>query len=320
MVEQFDSLSEKMIGTLQKSLRLIRQSLKLGVQEFADLIGVTRQTVNNLESQKSQMSVTQFVAICSAIDHYTSKSSQLRQIIYQFLQLDNDADNVFLHIDSSANIPLSKRWFALFEDDVEDGGFNEISWKSLAFTGNEAVCDFKYLAENCRIFADDTALSHPLFERASKPLLDLLKGNGKTIIVPYRVVEIVCGRGEYELRSETGTHCLKQMKQRGILDVRGEKNDGNAANTLVSVFARFKSKYKLALFTQSKKLANQILNLNKTAMEGFDILVYFLDKNGEFRPWDTYDGLFDADCLNDFNDPEMPMDDNADGLFGWDTI
>lgn len=326
MVEQFDVLSERMISTLQSSLRLIRQSIKLGVQEFADLIGVTRQTVNNLESQKSQMSVTQFVAICSAIDHYTANSPQLRQIVYQFLQLDNDTDNIFLRIDRSTNIPLSNRWFALFENNIENNGSDKTLTKSVVLTkfNDGIVCDFKYLVENCRIFLDDTALSDPLFEKAAEPLFKLVENNDGAIIVPSTAVNIVCGYGEHEyLRSEIGIHLLQKMKRRGILEVRGdEKNDGNVAATLISVFAKYKCRYKLALFTQNEDLANQILNLNGNAIGGFDILVYRSNQNGEFKSWSNNDSLLDADSFDDLEDLEMSVDnnDNIEEFVGWDTI
>ncbi len=325
MVDQFDFLSEKMINTLQKSLRLIRQSLKLGVQEFADLIGVTRQTVNNLESQKSQMSVTQFVAICSAIDYYTANSPQLRQIVYQFLQLDNDANNVFLRVDGSTNAPLSKRWFMLFENDVENNKSNLASKELTALTEDNggAVCDFKFLVENCRIFLDDTILSDPLFESAANPLFEMAERNNTVIIVPFKAAEIVCGKnGNEHMRSEIGTRLLEQMKHRKILEVRGEKNDSNVAATLVSVFAKFKCQYRLALFTQDEPLANQILNLNGNAIGGFDISVYRLNQKGEFKSWSSIDGTLDIDSMDYFNDLETPTGESVstEKFIGWDTI
>ena len=44
---------------MQVSLKQIRQVLGFGVQEFGDLIGLTRQTINNLETQKNKMSSIQ---------------------------------------------------------------------------------------------------------------------------------------------------------------------------------------------------------------------------------------------------------------------
>ena len=54
---------------MQVSLKQIRQVLGFGVQEFGDLIGLTRQTINNLETQKNKMSSIQYIAICAAVSY-----------------------------------------------------------------------------------------------------------------------------------------------------------------------------------------------------------------------------------------------------------
>lgn len=337
MVEQFDVLSEKMISSLQKSLRLIRQSLELGVQEFADLIGVTRQTVNNLETQKSQMNVTQFVAICSVIDYYTANKPQLRRIVYQFLQIDNDADNVFARVIESTDVPLLKRWFALFEDDLEDEVTKTLQGQSDLINADSddrvfersIECDFKYLVKNYRIFFDDTVLMHPMFESFAEPLLSLIEANGGSVIVPYKVVEFIYGYDRNgSKRSEVGSHLLAQLNRRKILEVRGDKNDSNVAATLISVFAKFKSKYKLALFTQDEGLANQILSLNGNIIGGFDVSVYRLEPDGSFKSWNSSENLSDVVDIDDM-DNMVSLDnfistdviqDDTDRFCGWDSI
>lgn len=48
-------LKIEMIDALQISLRVIRQLLGLSAQKLGELIGLTRQTINNLQLGKNQM-------------------------------------------------------------------------------------------------------------------------------------------------------------------------------------------------------------------------------------------------------------------------
>ena len=61
MIDFYFQLRQQMIDTMQNSLKQVRQVLGFGVQEFSDIVGLTRQTVNNLENRKNKMSATQYV-------------------------------------------------------------------------------------------------------------------------------------------------------------------------------------------------------------------------------------------------------------------
>ena len=55
---------------LQKYLSLLRTTANWSVQEFADMLGVTRQTINNLEKKDPiKMSKVQYLAIRSLFTH-----------------------------------------------------------------------------------------------------------------------------------------------------------------------------------------------------------------------------------------------------------
>ena len=70
MIDFYYQLRQRMIGIMQTSLKQIRQVLGFGVQEFGDLMGLTRQTINNIETKKNTMSSIQYIAICAVIDNY----------------------------------------------------------------------------------------------------------------------------------------------------------------------------------------------------------------------------------------------------------
>ena len=72
------------ISRLQNNLPLLRSSANWSVSEFADLLGVTRQTVNNLEKKDPiKMSKIQYLAIRSLFSYEVEKGNTiLGQLLY----------------------------------------------------------------------------------------------------------------------------------------------------------------------------------------------------------------------------------------------
>lgn len=56
------------IVRMQKNLLLIRRAVGWTAEEFGDRIGVTRQTINNIESGRNKLSKTQYIAMRSVLD------------------------------------------------------------------------------------------------------------------------------------------------------------------------------------------------------------------------------------------------------------
>ena len=56
------------INRFQNILPLVRGSLGWSAEELGDRIGVTRQTINNIERKKTPLSKTQYIAMRSVID------------------------------------------------------------------------------------------------------------------------------------------------------------------------------------------------------------------------------------------------------------
>lgn len=67
-----DAINEKLrILRMQENLYLLRASLGLSGKDFGELIGVTRQTINNIENGRNKLSKTQYLAIRYAMEHYS---------------------------------------------------------------------------------------------------------------------------------------------------------------------------------------------------------------------------------------------------------
>lgn len=62
------NMSEENITNLQENLTLIRRAAGWSVNEFADILGVTRQTIFNLETCRHKMSKTQYIAITAVFN------------------------------------------------------------------------------------------------------------------------------------------------------------------------------------------------------------------------------------------------------------
>ena len=116
MIDFYYQLRQRMVETMQVSLKQIRQVLGFGVQEFGDLIGLTRQTINNLETQKNKMSSIQYIAICAVIDNCLKDKPELLPILSTILCSNEDENhgNIFETIENGS---LLKKWFLCFPDE-----------------------------------------------------------------------------------------------------------------------------------------------------------------------------------------------------------
>ena len=60
---------ERELVNLQDNRSLIRTAGGWSTEQFGDMIGVTKQTISNLENRKTTLSKTQYIAIRSVLDY-----------------------------------------------------------------------------------------------------------------------------------------------------------------------------------------------------------------------------------------------------------
>lgn len=321
MIDFYYQLRQKMIDIMQASLKQIRQVLGFGVQEFGDLMGLTRQTINNLETQKNKMSSIQYIAVCAVIDNYVKDKPELLHVLSTILcsNEDGNAINIFSNIENGS---LLKKWFMCFPDESKIFGFLSDTTSALV---NE---DFNNIAENYRVFLDQTVLFEDDFSNAIQPLALSLKKSGNKFIIPLKVIEAI----QHQLMSsnendvylaKNGMKLLMGMQNENLVDIRGEKSDVNIISTFVSVFAKFKCVNRLAIITCDANLAEQILALNNDAIGGFNILVLKYSKDNGFQKWeqeDLFDEKIEQSILMNNNAEIETKDSSIVGLEGWETI
>lgn len=56
------------IERLQDNMLLLRRAVGWSAEEFGERIGVTRQTINNLEAKRNKLNKTQYIAIRAVLD------------------------------------------------------------------------------------------------------------------------------------------------------------------------------------------------------------------------------------------------------------
>lgn len=75
----------KDIENMQNKVKLIRQTLEIRIQDFAELVGVSRQTIYNIENHRKALTQTQYLAICTIINLSIKEQPEKRQIISTIL-------------------------------------------------------------------------------------------------------------------------------------------------------------------------------------------------------------------------------------------
>lgn len=89
-----DKYNEIMVSRLQEHLSLIRKVAGWTTEKLGVRVGVTKQTISNLEHKKTVMTLTQYIAIRSVLDYEVQSSTEnlaLAQVVEILL---NQVDSV----------------------------------------------------------------------------------------------------------------------------------------------------------------------------------------------------------------------------------
>lgn len=319
MIDFYFELRQRMIETMQNSLKQVRQILGFGVQEFGDIVGLTRQTINNLESNKNKMSTIQYVAICAVIDQCTKDKSELFHVISTILSTNDRVEDAQLFSDIENN-SLLKKWFLCFPDESKITG---LLHEQSNIINQE---NFKVIENNYKIFLDETTLCKEGFGEWVQQVAKAMSQENNKFLVPLKVVESIQGKiissepltVEYAQR---GLNLLMRMQEQNIVEIRGEKSDVNIISTFVSVFAKFKCVNRLALLTENEKLAKQVMALNNNDIGGFNILVTKFDKEIGLIKWQEDEDTEENTEINSHETEELkPINNFTEMLKGWESI
>ena len=98
------------IERLQENLLLIRRTVGWTAEEFGECIGVTRQTINNLEAKRNKLTKTQYIAIRAILDAEMAQSPDDTEMLRYLLELPETLEFIkkrgfLIKLDSNGSNP-----------------------------------------------------------------------------------------------------------------------------------------------------------------------------------------------------------------------
>lgn len=279
MIDVLWEARQKIIENFQLSMRSLRLLMGYSIAELAEYVGVTRQTINNLETGKSKMTAMQFLSLAAVVDNYISSNGDMYQAIEAILD-GNGKKTAGVYDTSFSGFSLLRRWFLLF-----DGALG-LELSAAANNGDlPDEANIQKLVRGYKIFLDDTALCAEKAEKFIASLVDHLNGANEKLIIPFRAIEQVQEYVQNAARSQHAVQALKLvnwMQQKKIAEIRGEESDSALHDTILSVFAKFRSLHRLCLITQDRTFANEVLWLNTPDNhQGFNIVAGSINEDGK---------------------------------------
>lgn len=128
----------------------------------------------------------------------------------------------------------------------------------------------QYIKEGYRIFIDTCSLLCEMAPSFWQNIIPYLEKYNSKVIIPNKCIEELykhqdnTNNPELAKQANKSLGLIKKMLESGYVDIRGEQSDSFADNVFLAVFTKFRMNYKLLLITQDKKLAEDIIALNKS--------------------------------------------------------
>lgn len=333
MIDVFLLNRERMINSMQSSLKVVRQICGWSAQELGEYIGVTRQTINNIENQKTSMSATQYVALCAVLDKKVKEEPHIMQTVVAVLsgndrsnkqkenQFFNNDDGVILEDGLLGNIDNNttflEKWFL---------SFPKVKFNTELLNNGEVFNEkgLITIAKHYKVFVNADTLGHTKAEEFFDKFTLLLKEFNNKIIVPLRVIKlmqdnILSFNSDVYIPAKRGLNLLAKLQAKGVIDIRGEASDNAVNNLIQSVFAKHRTTYRLLLLTQNEELAEDILTLNNSkTIKGYPIVAGKLNDDGileEFNDFSLEDLEIEEDSIDViYNDISDVIDESEDEI------
>lgn len=149
-----------------------------------------------------------------------------------------------------------------------------------------------------KIFMDTCSILHSAADKFWKNIVPLLEQYGNKIIIQRRVIEELqkheanLQKPDLAKNSTRSLNIIQQLRKAGLIELRGEESDNFADHVFLVVFSKFRMTHKLLLITEDKKLAMDIIALNKNrSVKANDVNVRRINQYGYLSgfTWRTED-------------------------------
>lgn len=261
---------------LQRNLRKIRSICEWSVNDFANVLGLTRQTINNLEMDRTSLTPTQFLSIAAMIERRCQNSPELFDYLnICFAQFPHKLDSLSVK-DNGKYIKLQDAWFSTFPKQFP------LSTKS-----TETACSIESMDLMEKISNSYKIILCPDVLLAEEGVLcveelgTLCQASNNPIILPATSLQEI----EHLLYCKTLEKLNLWNKENKIKYV-GEENDPPLAELIISKILKFKTSFKLCIITDNQALAADIQKVDSLqTISGHKILIIKINKKGYLELW-----------------------------------
>ena len=255
MMNKKISFQTTLLDFLQQHLRQIRSICNWSGSEMAEILGVSRQTVSNIETCKTKLQPSLYLAIGAMLEKRCRQSPILKEYL----------DVCFTRFPSSLSNPgdgpvtadtLTEHWFSTFLKQFSKTV--TVYEPSGILLSNDLMLS---ICRNCKILLCHGILLHEHRLACVEELCKMARQQGNSPILPYRSFR--------EMEAQLSHDCAQRIQRlvdTKLLLVYGRNDDPPLNMLAVKLFFSLSKKYRLAFITDDGNFANdlQLLNSLKT--------------------------------------------------------
>lgn len=244
-----NSTRREMLATLSRMLMPARKILGISRAELAKLSGLPENIIASAEDGTAPFREEHYLAIAAVLDSESfTAGGNLCNAVARLMAPEESQPGAY---DDDDEFVLVRRWLdASYDDDSE-------SCEGRVLTDRE----LEILAGECRIFADSTAISDENFPALMSRLAPFLKESGRRVIIPHSAVkelnEYPDDENDEGLSASDILTRIERFRREGLIEIRGNDDDGATSETLADVFRMYEGEYDFMLITQDPGLAGE---------------------------------------------------------------
>lgn len=269
MEDFYGKLRNDMISVMQKSLQEIRSLIGYTTIEFSRMLGVTRQSLNNLEAGRVALSVAQYISICAILDSVLDKHPQMLGAMEQFLKKSaQDLEVLEDGYEPTHAGSFLKRWFLSFPD---GSGTAVLP----AFNGE---LDFSMIAENYAVYIDYSFLVE-CGDESMAPFNAEMENYENQYRIAWKIIDkaqndfMSMDKEQHQIGEKT-VRLLQELQQNHLIKQLGGLMDSDDyQSSYLENFVRGRKLARIFLLTQDEDFAEKVKALNDSEEQGFPIMV-----------------------------------------------
>lgn len=295
------SIQAAQINFIQQNFRKLRSICEWSASDVAEVLGITRQTINNIELSKTQLNPLQYIGFVSMLE-YCRKS---RPDVSAYL------DICLAHFPRSEQgyaTNLLSAWYEFFPKQFSKAG----SLKGV-FRNVQSINLIEHIVKRYKIFVTP----------------DIFQGNKKCLeelgaaALQYNNPLIVPAKAFFQIEPSLSEDCrnfVAACRSDGRMKFYGSEQDTSLAEVITTQMLRLRGKYPLCLVTGNRVLASDMQTLGTLqSVSGHEILTARIIDDTYLELWDVdtdnWESLtsFESDSTLDSPEIRSPEDMFVDG-------